>query len=74
MTVYDRQRVAFLSQRWNWINKIEIRPIHTEQDYSEVLKAIAALVNVDSASNTLEGKQLEILLSFVEDYETSAFR
>ncbi|CBW75166.1 unnamed protein product [Mycetohabitans rhizoxinica HKI 454] len=35
----------FLSQRWNWINKIEIRPIHTEQDYSEVLKAIAALVS-----------------------------
>lgn len=52
---------------------MEIRPIHTEQDYSEALKAIAALVDADPAPNTPEGDRLEILSVLVENYEAKHF-
>ncbi|MFJ2994571.1 type II toxin-antitoxin system HigA family antitoxin [Pandoraea sp. NPDC087047] len=52
---------------------MDIRPIHTEQDYAIALKTIAALVDADPAPDTPDGDRLEILSALVENYEAKHF-
>ncbi len=52
---------------------MNIRPIHTEQDYNEALKAISELVDAGPAPETSESDLLEILTILVQNYETKHF-
>jgi len=50
---------------------MELRPIKTEVDYQDALRAIELLFN--AAPNTSEGDRLEILSTLVEAYEKVHF-
>ncbi|PPK42392.1 hypothetical protein B0G57_11950 [Trinickia symbiotica] len=52
---------------------MDVRPLHTEQDYNEALKVLSALVDADPAPGTPEGDHLEILATLVENYEAHHF-
>jgi hypothetical protein len=48
---------------------MDIRPLHTEDDYRAALAEVSALVDRDPERGTPEGDRLEILSILVEDYE-----
>ena len=50
---------------------MDIRPIHTDDDYQQALADIDALF--DALPNTPEGDQLDILTTLVEVYESRTF-
>ncbi|PSB08953.1 transcriptional regulator [filamentous cyanobacterium CCP1] len=50
---------------------MELRPIKTEADYQETLKAIEQLLN--AAPNTPESDRLDVLSTLVEAYEKEHF-
>ncbi len=52
---------------------MDIRPIHTEDDYDAALAVVSALVDLDPASGTADGDQLEILSLLLEHYEAEHF-
>jgi len=52
---------------------MDIRPLHTEEDYKAALAAVSELVDVDPAPGTSEGDRLEILSMLVERYEDEHF-
>jgi len=52
---------------------MDIHPIRTEADYEAALKAVSALVDMDPASGTREGDELEILAILVKKYEAGHF-
>jgi HTH-type transcriptional regulator/antitoxin HigA len=52
---------------------MEIRPLHTEEDYRAALAEMSALVHLDPESGTPEGDALEVLIIFVERYEAEHF-
>lgn len=52
---------------------MDIRPIHTEADYTATLKEISALMQSDPAPGTLEGDRLDILTTLVQAYEARHF-
>ena len=48
---------------------MDIRPIHTKQDYKATLKEISALMELDPDAGTPAGDRLEILATLVQAYE-----
>ena len=52
---------------------MDIRPLHTEEDYKAALAAVSALVDADPAAGTPDGDRLEILSLLVERYEDEHF-
>lgn len=52
---------------------MEIRPIHTEQDYKAALREVSALFEIEPEPGTLEGDRFEVLLILVEAYEAKHF-
>ncbi len=50
---------------------MEVKPIHTEQDYEAALSEIEHLF--DSEPDTPDGEKLEIFAMLVEDYETKHY-
>lgn len=50
---------------------MEIRPIHTEDDYKAALREVSAFFENEPAKGTPEGDRFEILLVLVESYETN---
>lgn len=52
---------------------MDIRPLHTEDDYRAALAEVSALVDQDPATGTPDGDRLEILSTLVECYETVHF-
>jgi HTH-type transcriptional regulator / antitoxin HigA len=52
---------------------MEIRPLHTNDDYKAALKRTSALVDLDPARGTPEGDELEVLSILVERYEAEHF-
>jgi HTH-type transcriptional regulator/antitoxin HigA len=53
--------------------KMDIRPLHTEDDYKAALAAVSELVDADPASGTPDGDRLDILSILVERYEAENF-
>jgi antitoxin component HigA of HigAB toxin-antitoxin module len=51
--------------------KMDIRPLHTDDDYRAALAEVSALVDQDPKPGTPECDRLEILSIFVEHYEVS---
>ena len=52
---------------------MNIRPIHTEQDYQEALKAVSPLFDNEPEPGTSEGDYLEVMITLIEAYETKHF-
>ena len=52
---------------------MDIRPLHTEDDYKAALAVISELVDADPVRGTLDGDRLDILSILVERYEAEVF-
>lgn len=48
---------------------MNIRPIHTEADYTATLKEISGLMESDPDTGTPDGDRLDILVTLVQAYE-----
>jgi hypothetical protein len=53
---------------------MDIRPLHTDDDYRAALADVSALVDRDPEPGTPEGDHLEVLAALVERYEAEHFR
>ncbi|WP_031436682.1 helix-turn-helix domain-containing protein [Methylobacter tundripaludum] len=52
---------------------MEIRPIHTEDDYKTVMREVSAYFENEPDPGTPDGDRFEILLTLVEAYEIKHF-
>lgn len=52
---------------------MEIRPIHTEDDYKAVMREISAYFENEPEPGTPDGDRFEILLTLAEAYEAKHF-
>jgi HTH-type transcriptional regulator/antitoxin HigA len=52
---------------------MEIRPIHTEEDYKSTMREVSAFFDNEPGPGTPEGDRFEVLLTLVEAYETKHF-
>lgn len=52
---------------------MEIRPIHTEENYQAVMREVSAFFDSEPEPGTLEGDRFEVLLTLVESYEAKHF-
>lgn len=52
---------------------MEIRPIHTEEDYKAALRKVSAYFDNEPATGTPDGDRFEILLTLVEAYEAKHY-
>jgi HTH-type transcriptional regulator/antitoxin HigA len=52
---------------------MEIRPIHTEDDYKAALREVSAYFDNQPASGAPDGDRFEILLTLIEAYEAKRY-
>lgn len=52
---------------------MEIRPIHTDDDYKAVLSEVSAYFDSEPEPDSPSGDRFEVLLTLVEAYETKHF-
>jgi HTH-type transcriptional regulator/antitoxin HigA len=52
---------------------MEIRPIHTEDDYKTALREVSAYFDCEPAPGTPDGDRFEVLLTLVEAYEAKHY-
>jgi HTH-type transcriptional regulator / antitoxin HigA len=52
---------------------MDIRPIHSEDDFRAALADISALMESDPAPGTPEGDRLDVLATLVQAYESWHF-
>lgn len=52
---------------------MDIRPIHTQQDYRLALAEVSRLVDLDPEAGTPDGDKLEVLATLVEAYEAAHY-
>jgi len=52
---------------------MNIRPIHTDEDYREALKNVSALFDNEPAPGTPKGDYFDIMITLIEAYETKRF-
>lgn len=52
---------------------MEIRPIHTEEDYKAALREVSAYFDKEPVQGTPDGDRFEILLTLVEAYEAKLY-
>ncbi|MDT6962730.1 transcriptional regulator [Cupriavidus sp. SZY C1] len=52
---------------------MDIRPLHTEDDYKAALADVSALVDMDPAPGSPEGDRLEVMATLIERYEAARF-
>lgn len=52
---------------------MDIRPIHTSQDYQAALKAVSSLFDDEPEPGTPEGDWFEVMITLIEAYEAKQF-
>lgn len=52
---------------------MDIKPIHSEQDYKEALRLASAFFENEPEPNTPEGDRFEVLLTLIEAYESKHY-
>jgi len=52
---------------------MNIRPIHTDEDYRAALKNVSALFDNEPEPGTLEGDYFDIMITLIEAYESKQF-
>ena len=53
---------------------MDIRPIHTDDDYKNALRKVSACFDNEPTPGTPDGDRFEILLTLVEAYESRRFK
>lgn len=48
---------------------MNIRPIHTEQDYKDALKSVSALFDNEPEPGAPEGDYFDVMITLIEAYE-----
>jgi HTH-type transcriptional regulator/antitoxin HigA len=56
-----------------WSSNMEIRPIHTEDDYKTALRDVSAYFDTEPDPGTPDGDRFEVLLTLVEAYEAKHY-
>jgi HTH-type transcriptional regulator/antitoxin HigA len=52
---------------------MNIRPIHTDEDYRAALKSVSALFDNEPEPGTPEGDYFDIMITLIEAYESKRF-
>ncbi|WP_213878790.1 transcriptional regulator [Pseudomonas sp. dw_358] len=52
---------------------MNIRPIHTEQEYEAALKAVSPLFDNEPEPGSLEGDYFEVMITLIEAYEAKQY-
>lgn len=52
---------------------MNIRPIHTDEDYRAALKSVSALFDNEPEPGTPEGDYFDIMITLIEAYESKQF-
>jgi HTH-type transcriptional regulator/antitoxin HigA len=52
---------------------MEIKPIHSDEDYKSALREISSYFDNEPAPGTPDGDRFEVLLTLVEDYEAKHY-
>ncbi|AZD04438.1 helix-turn-helix domain-containing protein [Pseudomonas chlororaphis] len=52
---------------------MQIRPIHTDQDYRAALKQVSALFDNEPEPGTAEGDYFDVMITLIEAYEAKHF-
>ncbi|WP_273829786.1 type II toxin-antitoxin system HigA family antitoxin [Pseudomonas chlororaphis subsp. aureofaciens] len=52
---------------------MQIRPIHTDQDYRAALKQVSALFDNEPEPGTAEGDYFDVMVTLIEAYEAKHF-
>ncbi|MHC8288745.1 helix-turn-helix domain-containing protein [Pseudomonas sp. XS1P51] len=52
---------------------MNIRPIHTDEDYRAALKSVSALFDNEPEPGTSEGDYFDIMITLIEAYESKQF-
>ncbi|WP_392891317.1 type II toxin-antitoxin system HigA family antitoxin [Pseudomonas migulae] len=52
---------------------MDIRPIHTDEDYRAALKSVSALFDNEPEPGTPEGDYFDIMITLIEAYESKQF-
>ena len=52
---------------------MNIRPIHTDEDYREALKSVSALFDNEPEPGSPEGDYFDIMITLIEAYESKQF-
>ncbi|MFA9273514.1 MAG: type II toxin-antitoxin system HigA family antitoxin [Candidatus Aquirickettsiella gammari] len=52
---------------------MDIRPIHTEDDYKQALAEVSRLVDLDPEVASPDGDKLEVMATLIEAYEAARF-
>lgn len=52
---------------------MNIRPIHTDEDYREALKNVSPLFDIEPVPGTPEGDYFDIMITLIEAYESKQF-
>ncbi|EJM14382.1 putative transcription regulator containing HTH domain [Pseudomonas sp. GM18] len=52
---------------------MNIRPIHTDEDYRAALKNVSALFDIEPEPGTPEGDYFDIMITLIEAYESKQF-
>ncbi|WP_309676689.1 helix-turn-helix domain-containing protein [Pseudomonas sp.] len=52
---------------------MNIRPIHTDEDYRSALKSVSALFDNEPEPGTPEGDYFDIMITLIEAYESKRF-
>ncbi|WDH34491.1 helix-turn-helix domain-containing protein [Pseudomonas chlororaphis] len=52
---------------------MQIRPIHTDQDYRAALKQVSVLFDNEPEPGTAEGDYFDVMLTLIEAYEAKHF-
>lgn len=53
---------------------MNIRPIHTDEDYRAALKNVSALFDNEPEPGTPEGDYFDIMITLIEAYESKRLR
>lgn len=62
-----------MPNRLPWSTDMEIRPIHTEEEYKAALREVSAYFDREPEPGTPEGDRFDGLMTLVEAYESKHF-
>ncbi|MBP5060426.1 transcriptional regulator, partial [Pseudomonas chlororaphis] len=52
---------------------MQIRPIHTDQDYRAALKQVSVLFDNEPEPGTAQGDYFDVMITLIEAYEAKQF-
>jgi HTH-type transcriptional regulator/antitoxin HigA len=62
-----------MPKQLKWSSDMEIRPLHTEDDYKAMLREVSAFFDNEPVPGTMDGDRFEVLMTLVEAYEAKHY-